>query len=766
MKGLIVVESPAKEKTIKKILGGEYEVAATVGHIKDLPVNKIGVDVKKGFDPKLVTIKGKNKVIDRLKSLASKADTVFLAPDPDREGEAIAFHAADIVRAADKDDSKEIYRVLFQEITEKGIREGMKNPLSLNRAMYESQLARRILDRLVGYEISPLLWKKVKRGLSAGRVQSVAVRLIVDREREINAFVPKEFWVISARLGAANPPEFTAKLLKTGGEKAEVPDRETAEKLAESLEKAEFIVDSVEKKEKRRSPSPPFITSTLQQEANRIYRFPAKRTMQIAQKLYEGIELGDKGLTGLITYLRTDSIRLSDESVAAAREYISANFGEAYLPSKAVYYRNKKTAQDAHEAIRPTSVGFTPERVRSFLSPEELKIYQMIFNRFVACQMNPAVYDVTTVDIKAGDCVFRAAGSVEKFAGYLAVYRDNGREEGEGEEEGLSIPPLAEGERLNLLELLKEQKFTQPPPRHTESSLIKELEEKGIGRPSTYASIVSTIQEKEYVKKIEGRFKPTELGLIVTDLLVESFSDIVDPEFTARMEEELDEIEEEKKDRLTVLNDFYGSFSASLEKAHEKMKDMKREEIKTDVVCEKCGSPMVMRVGKKGVFLGCSAYPECRNIKEYSRDDNGKLVVAEEIRYDEKCPQCGGQIVLKSGRFGKFLACEKYPACRFTKPYVLDFACPAPGCSGKLTEKKTKTGKTFYSCSEYPKCRFASWNRPVKNPCPSCGFETRFERGFRGRKSVVCERETCAEGAKYKSQRAKFKGKKADAQSK
>ncbi|HEY6105974.1 MAG TPA: type I DNA topoisomerase, partial [Anaeromyxobacteraceae bacterium] len=735
---LVVVESPAKAKTIKKYLGRQYDVRASVGHVKDLPKSKMGVDVEKGFRPQYDVIKGKAKVLSEIKRAAHKAERVFLATDPDREGEAIAWHIAEEIGAEGGDER--VRRVLFNEITKSAIQKAIEEPRSLDRAKFESQQARRILDRLVGYQISPILWRKVRRGLSAGRVQSVAVRLVVEREREIEAFDPEEYWTLEAELAAPQPPEFRARLVKVGGQKAEVKDGETSRRLVEELENEKFTVTAVERKERRRNPPPPFTTAKLQQEAANRLGFTARKTMTLAQRLYEGVELGDEGSVGLITYMRTDSVRLSAEAVEGARGHIAERYGKDHLPESPNVYRTKqKAAQEAHEAIRPTSLEWAPERVAPFFDQmgerDMLRLYELIWNRFVACQMVPAVYDQTTVDIAAGRATFRANGSVLKFPGYLAVYgarppeeeagaepdkAENGEAREKGEEARL-LPPLEPGMALQLRRLVPEQHFTQPPPRFNESSLVKELEEKGIGRPSTYAAILDVIQEKGYVEKVERNFRPTQLGVLVTDELVRAFPREMDVAFTAGMEEKLDEVEEGTAGWQAVLQDFYATFKEDLAKAEVSMRDVKRQEIPTDLVCEKCGKPMVIKWGRMGEFLACSGYPDCRNTMNFRREE-GKVVPEkeEEVQVDEKCRECGAAMVMKRGRFGRFLACTRYPECKGTRPLSIGVSCPK-GCGGYITEKRSRRGKTFYGCSSYPKCDFVSWDRPRNEPCPTCG---------------------------------------------
>jgi len=743
-RSLVVVESPAKAKTIKKYLGRSFDVMASVGHVKDLPKSKMGVDVEKGFRPTYEVIKGKAKVLSDIKRAAHKAADVYLATDPDREGEAIAWHIAEELGAEGGD--ARVRRVLFNEITKGAIQKAIAEPRALDRRKFDSQQARRILDRLVGYQISPILWKKVRRGLSAGRVQSVAVRLVVEREREIQAFKPEEYWSLEADLAASLPPEFRARLVKLDGQKADLRDGETSRGLVAELEKERFAVAAVERKERRRNAPPPFTTAKLQQEAANRLGFTARKTMTLAQRLYEGVELGDEGAVGLITYMRTDSVRLSSEAVDAVRGFIAERYGKDHLPeSPNVYRTRQKAAQEAHEAVRPTSLEWTPERVAPFFEQmgerDMLRLYELVWNRFVACQMMPAVYDQTAADVAAGRATFRATGSVLKFPGYLAVYGarppdDEAGAEAEKPEEGKAeekerneervLPPLEAGMPLELRRLLPEQHFTQPPPRFNESSLVKELEEKGIGRPSTYAAILDTIQEKGYVEKVEKVFKPTDLGTLVTDELVKGFPREMDVAFTAGMEEKLDEIEEGNAGWQAVLSDFYGTFKEDLARAEVHMRDVKRQEIATDITCEKCGKPMVIKWGRNGEFLACSGFVKddptsCRNTMNFRRDE-GRIVPEkeEDVATDEKCPTCGAPMVVKRGRFGRFLACTRYPECKTSKPMPIGVTCPK-ACGGYVTERRSKRGRTFYGCSSYPRCDFVSWDRPRNEACPLCG---------------------------------------------
>jgi len=706
-KSLVIVESPAKAKTINKFLGKDFVVLASVGHVKDLPKSKLGVEIENDFAPTYEVIKGKANTIKELKKAGKAADRIYLAPDPDREGEAIAWH---IAQEIDKKQEKTL-RVLFNEITEKAVREAIAHPTSLDQHKFEAQQARRVLDRLVGYQVSPILWDKVRRGLSAGRVQSVAVRLICDREREVLAFVPREYWSVTAELsdkGGKTP--FHAKLAKKDGKKIELENEEQTKAVLKELEGAEYKVSSVQTKEVKRNPTAPFTTSKLQQEASRKLGFTAKKTMMLAQQLYEGVEIGSEGPVGLISYMRTDSTRISAEAIAAARTYIGAKFGADYLPEKPNIYKSRKKSQDAHEAIRPTYFQHDPDSVKKYLSKDQLRLYALIWNRFIACQMNPALIDQTRVQIDAGSCTFSASGSTVKFPGFMAVYVEGKDVEEEKEE---TLPSLKEGAALSLLALVPAQHFTQPPPRFTEATLVKELEENGIGRPSTYAAIISTIQDREYVLKDGRQLKPTELGFLVTDLLVESFPEILNVEFTARMEGELDMIEEGTTEWRDTMKEFYGPFSQSLEKAKKDMKNVKAEEVPTDIDCEKCGKTMVIKWGRKGKFLACSGYPDCKNTKDFRTEEDGKVVVVEreEETVDTPCPKCGKPMLLKSGRFGRFLACSDYPGCKTTLPVSTGIPCPNDD-GGMLVERRTKRGRVFFSCSKYPKCDYATWQLP------------------------------------------------------
>lgn len=732
---MIIVESPSKAKTIAKYLGENYEVTASVGHVKDLPKNEMGVDLDNNFEPKYVTIRGKNAVLQKIKQASKKVDNVYLAPDPDREGEAIAWHIADEIRKYNPN----CHRVLFNEITKSAVQAALQHPQALDQAKYESQQARRILDRLVGYQISPLLWEKVRRGLSAGRVQSVAVRLIVDREKEIQAFQPEEYWTLQALLDADAPPPLNAKLAKRKHKKFVPANKEEMDAVLEAIDGAAFSVSKIEKKRRKRRPLPPFITSKLQQDGSRRFGFTAKRTMMIAQRLYEGIDLGARGTVGLISYMRTDSTRLSNDSIAGCRAYVEKVFGADYLPKAPIHYKTKKSAQDAHEAIRPTDVNLTPSVVKPFLSPEQMKLYTLIWERFVACQMNPAEYDQTSVEITAADHQFTVSGSVQVFAGFTVI--DQVADEAKDDEQVL--PDLVQGQALALRKLLPEQKFTQPPPRFNEATLVKELEERGIGRPSTYASIISTILDKTYVERQKNRFFPTELGRVVTELLIENFPHILDAEFTARMEDNLDQIESGKANWLDVLREFYDDFKGALSTAKTEMRNVKRQELKTDLTCPKCNAGLVIKFGRNGSFLACSSYPECKYTSEFERDDNGALRIKEDEKSEQPCPKCSRPLVIKNGRFGRFLACSGYPECSHTEPLTLGMPCPVEGCTGRLMEKRTRRGKPFYACTTFPKCDFASWNRPLEGPCPTCKGSYLEEKKTKDGMVIACPNKEC-----------------------
>jgi DNA topoisomerase-1 len=793
-KSLVIVESPAKAKTINKYLGRDYKVLASMGHVRDLPKSKLGVDVDEGFAPAYELLATRKKVIAELKTAAKDATDIYIATDPDREGEAIGWHLAEELGTK----KKKIHRLMFNEITKKAVLEAIKHPGAIDMKMVDAQQARRVLDRLVGYKISPLLWDKVRRGLSAGRVQSVALKLICDREMAIGKFVPEEYWHLFASLAGPQPPEFEAKLVKRRDESIKIGNEDASKQVLRDLEGAAWIVSSVATKERKRNAAPPFITSKLQQTA----RFPVKRTMQIAQSLYEGVELpglGVEGPVGLITYMRTDSTRVSGEALEEVRKHIGSTYGDDYVPEKPNAFKAKSDAQDAHEAIRPTSMEYDPDKVRPYLTPEQYSLYRLIWNRFVASQMPPATFDETTVDITAGDYLFRVKGTVPKFPGWQAAYaqvaeerpeteRDKD-EDDEGPASGL-LPQLAEGDRLELKALRPEQKFTQPPPRFTEATLVKELEDNGIGRPSTYASIIGVLQDRDYANKIEGRFKPTALGMIITDLLIKSFDDILDVEYTRSLEEDLDRIEQGQADYKGTLTTFYKKFKKDLAKAGKEMQNLK-EGIKTEEVCDRCGKGMVIKVGKFGPFVACSGYPECTNTRELEKsepgaeseepqeeicDNCGKPMVVKRGRFgqflactgypeckttrkiistqggmkaakpdqilDEKCPKCTSNLVIKQGRFGEFTACTNYPNCKYVKMKSTGVLCPKD--AGDIVERKSRRGKAFYGCGNYPDCDFTLWKKPIAETCPDCGTPFLLEKiTKKAGRQLVCSNESC-----------------------
>jgi DNA topoisomerase I len=808
-KSLVIVESPAKAKTIEKYLGKGFEVRASIGHIMDLPKNDIGVELKKRtFVPELIVSPGKEKVVDQLKKAGQKADEIFLAPDPDREGEAIAAHLA-IQLGTDAKERKKIRRVTFNEITKKAVQDAFQHARDIDENLVDAQQTRRVLDRLVGYQISPLLWDKVRRGLSAGRVQTVAVRLIVEREREIAGFKPVEYWTLDALLHPErrSGESFKAKFVGIDGEAARVangqdkdgkdqfisnalPDKQAMDAAQAALEKATWTVASVQYREQQRRPLPPFITSQLQRDASSKLGFNVRRTMGVAQRLYEGIEIGAEGTTGLITYMRTDSPRVSPEAKESARAWIAKELGKQYLPETPNNYKGKKDSQDAHEAIRPTDAARTPESMAKYLSDEQLKLYTLIWKRFIASQMVPAVYDVTTAKIEAKSAIdrktydFRVSGSVMRFEGFLKVYEVAEEKKADDDESSLAnkLPRLDNGERLDLEQLLSEDHFTEPPPRYNEASLVKELEERGIGRPSTYASIISTIQDREYVVKhggSRGRFYPTEIGMVVCDLLVESFPYIFDTKYTARLEEELDDIEEGKEKWTDLLNGFYDHFEDELKHAGKKMRDIKRMEQKTSEKCDVCGSPLLLKWGKFGSFYACSAYnkkdptsctftkeniaakpdmntpeaqeagdteeycencgrvmvlrrgpfgpfmscpgynedPPCKTIRKLSQKQQQKPPEPT----GEACPECGKPLVLRQGAYGEFVSCSGYPKCKYVKQNLIEgMKCPKCGV-GDIAERKARRGNVFWGCTNYPKCDFTSNNKPVPQKCPECG---------------------------------------------
>jgi len=723
-KNLLIVESPAKTKTLSRFLGKDFTILATVGHIYDLPKSKLGIDPDNDFEPDYIVIKGKEKVLAQLQKASKSATTIFLAPDPDREGEAIAWHVANALK---KKSKAKLVRVAFNEITKTAVVEALKSPRDININLVNAQQARRVLDRIVGYTVSPFLWGTIARNLSAGRVQSVALRLICEREQAVADFKPQEYWQIGADLETAKKEKFTARLYKIddktvvrptekGAKKTSISSKKQVQGYLKRLETADFVVNDVKKTEKSKKPTAPFITSTLQQEAAKKHGFSPKRTMSIAQKLYEGVEIGKEGPIGLITYMRTDSTRISNEAIKAVRKHIKENYGDEYLPTKPIQYGRKKGAQDAHEAIRPTDMDLSPERVRKQLTPHQFKLYSLIWNRFIACQMKPAKFDVLTVDIAAEKFTFRATAQKVKFEGFLKVYHIEKEpdENGNGENGFVDLPDLAVKDTLKLLKLNPTQSFTKPPARFSEAMLVKELEADGIGRPSTYASIISTLKDRQYVDSEERKLKPTELGVTVNKTLVENFPNLFNVSFTAEMEKELDLVEEGSDDWVKVLKEFYDPFMKTMGELKGKQKEIKASmEEKTDIKCEKCGSPMVIKWGRNGRFLACSAYPECKSTRPLPEEE-------ARSKTDQKCEKCGSPMVIKTGRFGRFMACSAYPDCKNTKPITLGIKCARDGCGGDLVEKQTKSRRLFYGCSNYPKCDYASWDMPVNIECPAC----------------------------------------------
>jgi DNA topoisomerase-1 len=785
-KNLLIVESPAKTRTLKKFLGRQYAVEASVGHIRDLVKKDMGIGPS--YEPHYEIIASRREVVKKLRAAAKKADTVFLAPDPDREGEAIAWHIFEVLGK----EPEAVRRVTFNEITRRAVLQALEQAGDIDFKKVDAQQARRVLDRLMGFRLSPLLWQKVKRGLSAGRVQSVALKMVCDRQDEIEAFQPQEYWNIAAELAAAAPPPFTARLHRIDGKKAEVGGGEQAAAIVRGLEGGRFTVRTVERKEAQQKPGAPFITSRLQQEAARRFGFSVKRTMALAQGLYEGREIGDRGAIGLITYMRTDSTRVSEEALEAARELIAATYGPAALPEAANRYASKKGAQDAHEAIRPTTFELPPEAAKDFLKADEWKLYKLIWERFIASQMLPALFDVTQVDVESGRYTLRASGRVLKRPGFLAVYRETPDDETGGAAAASEaaaalpagataavLPPLSEGETLELRRVDSEQKFTQPPAQYNEATLVKALEENGIGRPSTYASILGTLSERDYADKVEGRFRPTALGRLVNGMLQQGFHDILNEGYTAALEEQLDEIEDGHLDWRQAVANFDEKFSRDLETAGEQMRNVKREGVPLDETCPDCGSQLLMRFGRYGTFVGCSNYPTCKYTRDLApaaanggptgaagdggaqatagapgADDAGASAgsagspAAEEI---PPCEECGRPMALRRSRFGTFYGCTGYPECkgirkigpRAEPPKPTGVACPECG-KGEIEEKRSRRGKLFYSCNRYPDCKFALWNRPVLKPCPDCGAPFLLEKTTkRTGTRLVCNTEGC-----------------------
>lgn len=753
-KSLIILESPNKIKAYQSFLGNDFKVIASSGHIKDLPSKSLGIDIEHGFEPQYVNIPKKNREIAEIRKCASEADVVYLATDPDREGEAIAWHIADIIKSIK--NGPQILRILPQEISKKAILHEIANPTQIDKNKYDSQQARRVLDRLVGYQISPILWDKVRRGLSAGRVQSVAVRLIVDRENAIRNYKKLEYWKIKAQLETAQKGALNPILVKDGKQtiysdassvekhhpKGVIVSEEQANALVNRSEAAPFVVASVDKERKEYRTNPPFSTADLLRCASSQLGFSSKTTSNLAQKLFESVDIAD-GPVGLITYIRTDSVRVSDEAMAACRDYIGKNYGADYLPKKPIHHEtgegSRKKAvkiQDAHEAIRPTDVNRTPESVKKYLTRDQYRLYDLIWRRFVASQMAPAVSDVTTVMIQNGDLMYRISGTVPRFAGFKCLNistekalknAEKGHDGEDGDAVEHELPELQVGETLNCRSVEKSQQFTQPPRRYTEASFIKELKDRGIGRPSTITTTVVNIQNKQYVEKVKDAFQPTELGELVTELLVKSFPDILEVEYTREMEDKLEVIAAGEQSWQQTLSEFYGPFSEALSNANASMRNVKRESEETNLTCEKCGSKLVIKWGKNGHFLACTNYPACKNTMEFTRNADGTVVPqAKTVEYSGECPECHKPMIIRNGRFGKFLACSGYPECKHTEALSLNVTCPKEGCCGKIVQKRSKRGKVFYGCNRYPDCDFVSWNEPTSETCPSCG-EARLE---------------------------------------
>ncbi len=730
-KSLVVVESPAKAKTINKILGKNFVVKPCMGHVRDLPPKELGIDVADGFKPRYVTIRGKGKILSDLRRAAQAADTTYLATDPDREGEAIAWHVAQAI--SPKNDN--VKRILFNEITPKAVHESLEHSGALDFHKVDAQQARRVLDRLVGYEISPLLWKVIHSGLSAGRVQSVAVRLICERDREVKAFEPQEYWSIEALLGRDGRGSFWARLLAKDGDKLSIGNQEGADRIAGELAAQDIAVKEVKERDQVRRPAPPFTTSTLQQECARRMRFSVKRTDTVAQQLYEGIEV--EGETrGLITYIRTDSVRVSADAIVEVREQIAALYGRDYVPETPNHYRTKNSAQDAHEAIRPTSVALHPDEVKHLLTSDQARVYSLIWKRFVTSQMKPQVLNITTANVEAGPYLLRATGSVVKFPGFTLLYSESKEEEdksegassveGAREDASRAIPAdIAEGEVLKLEQIAPEQHFTKPPPRFTEASLVKQLESEGIGRPSTYAQIITTILDRQYVEKVDNRyFVATERGQTVNKLLVDTFPHLFNVAFTANMEDKLDQIEDGGTNWVEIVQQFYSSWKGDLDAANSQRKELKLalQEI-SDEDCKECGADMIVKWGRNGRFLACSGYPKCKNTKPLEEQNEEETA--------EVCDQCSAPMLVKMGRYGRFLACSGYPDCKNVKPYVLGIQCPEDGCEGQIAEKRSRKGKVFFGCSTYPQCKFASWDRPIDRKCTHCEAALLYEKGSR-----------------------------------
>ncbi len=723
-KKLVIVESPAKARTIHRYLGEGYLVKASMGHIRDLPKRSLGVDIKNDFKPEYRIIPERRKNVLELKKTARLCDSIYLAADPDREGEAICWHLSQVL----KDSNKNLLRVILHEITKRAVEKAFRNPGQLDQNKINAQQTRRILDRLVGYLISPLLWKKIGGRLSAGRVQSIALRLICEREKEIREFIPQEFWTIKAHLCASEPPCFFAQLTKIEGKRAKIENQKEAERIISELRGLPFIIERIRVEEKKRIPPPPYITSTLQQDCFRLLRFSVRKTMSVAQRLYEGVDCGEYGLVGLITYMRTDSVRVSNEALSGARKYIETHFPREYLPPKPRLYKNKKKAQDAHEAIRPTSFDLPPEKVKGYLKKEEFALYSLVWNRFMASQMNPALIEESEFEIGASKYQFTAKGEVIKFDGYLVLYPNLKKED-------KILPRASEREELSLKELECKQNFTQPPSRYTEGSLVKELEARGIGRPSTYAPIIATLQDRTYVIKEKEKFIPTELGIFVTDFLIKNFPDLMEFEFTARLEEELDKISEGERNWVEYLRSYYSLLDGDLKRAKE-AEGVRGAGIPLEEKCPECGRNLLLKEGRYGRFRACSGYPECRYRES--------LIKREKKLLEEKCPQCKAPLVLRKGKYGSFISCSNYPQCNYVKKEKKETGIPCPlNCGGMIIKKRTIRGRFFYGCSKFPACKFATWDEPILEACPKCGKNLIFKKTIKGKQYLYCRDENC-----------------------
>ncbi len=744
MANLVIVESPAKAKTIKGYLGKNYKVIASKGHVRDLPKSEMGVDIENGFKPKYINIRGKGDLIKELKKEAKVADKIYLATDPDREGEAISWHLLNVMGL----DNSKFKRVKFNEITKNCVKQAIKDACEIDMNLVDAQQARRILDRIVGYKLSRVLWKNIKSGLSAGRVQSVATRIIVDRENEIRAFVPREYWTIDVDLETSDKKHFTSYFYGKNGKKMDLDNKQQTDKVLSEIDGKDFSVVSIKKAERIKNPAPPFITSTLQQEAYKKLGFSSAKTMKTAQELYEGIALGSAGTHGIITYMRTDSLRISDTAALSAKEYIINTYGNAFYPKTPRVFKSKNNIQDAHEAIRPSYMDYPPSSIKAFLSNDQYKLYKLIWDRFTASQMSSAIIDTVTIDSGAASYLFRASGYTVRFPGFMSVYEETKDENvNDDREQDTILPPVNENDVLKALKVTPAIHYTQAPPRYTEASLIKVLEEKGIGRPSTYTPTITTIIQRGYVERVSKALAPTPLGEVTTNLMVDNFSDVVDYNFTAHMENSLDSIEEGSRNLYDVLSSFYANFEKELLKATSvDKKDYKLPVIETDIICEKCGSKMVIKSGRFGKFAACPNYPDCKNTKPLDKDGNvAQKQESEKTQNfapdDIKCDLCGGKMVIRKGRYGNFYACSSYPACKGTKPINKEFDVPCPLCNSKIVIRRGRNRTSFYSCSSYPNCNFTSCDIPTNEKCPECNSMLMRKRG---KNLNVCSNKACS----------------------